>query len=105
MDEEDKRRDKDDKRRSGEAGDRFFAPVTRGGDARGRTIPAERDKPGISGTGVPGVTRPAPNTGRADESGVRDAERHDDSRVHPRPYDRPHHRPHDRKARDDGQER
>ncbi|MCD0451700.1 hypothetical protein LO762_21235 [Actinocorallia sp. API 0066] len=64
--------------------DRFFAPVTRGADARGRTVPAERDKPGVSGTGVPGVTRPSPDAGSADEAGVRAAEEHDASRRRPR---------------------
>ncbi|ROO86392.1 hypothetical protein EDD29_3957 [Actinocorallia herbida] len=78
MDEADKRWEPE------ETHDKFFAPVTRGGDARGRTIPSERDKPGVSGTGVRGVTKPAPDSGTADEAGVRAAEKHDASRRHPR---------------------
>jgi hypothetical protein len=72
--------------------DREFAPVTRGSDARGRTVPANgapvvpgeegmaRQEDETSGTGVPGV-----DVGQADalppkEEGVRQAERQDDSR-------------------------
>jgi len=62
--------------------DKDFAPVTRGSDARGRTLPTAEDEPDVSGTGVPGVSKPAPHTGPADEQGVRQAERDDASRDH-----------------------
>ncbi|TDD78048.1 hypothetical protein [Actinomadura rubrisoli] len=87
--------------------DRDFAPVNRGSDARGRTVPgtsvpvsvpgedADAQGPGssvpgeegmgrqedeISGTGAPGVEVGHPDALPPDEDGVRDAERHDDSR-------------------------
>ncbi|GLZ12471.1 hypothetical protein Acsp04_27060 [Actinomadura sp. NBRC 104425] len=78
--------------------DRRIAPVTRGGDARGRTdadrpgevagegstVPREqgmaRQEDEVSGTGVPGVDVGQPDALPPDEEGVRDAERHDDSR-------------------------
>jgi hypothetical protein len=76
--------------------DRDFAPVNQGSDARGRTVPgapapasvpgedpAERDARSgeeISGTGTPGVGRGHPDALPADEEGVREAERGDDSR-------------------------
>jgi hypothetical protein len=63
--------------------DEDFAPVTRGSDARGRTVAGERNEPGVSGTGVPGVTQPHPDSGPTDEQGVRRAEHDDASRDHP----------------------
>lgn len=70
-----------------ETHDREFAPVNQGSDARGRTVPSEReDEEGHprSGTGVPGVRKPHPDSGTADERGVRLAEEHDATRKHPR---------------------
>lgn len=60
-----------------ETHDREFAPVNRGGNARGRTLPDGHD---TSGTGTPGVRREHPDTLPPDEEGVEEAERHDDSR-------------------------
>ncbi|GAA4151551.1 hypothetical protein [Actinomadura keratinilytica] len=81
-----------------ETRDKRFAPVTRGGDARGRTdadrppeapgeggtLPREqgmaRQEDEVSGTGVPGVDVGQPDALPPDEEGVREAERRDDSR-------------------------
>ncbi|REE95188.1 hypothetical protein [Thermomonospora umbrina] len=62
--------------------DRRFAPVNRGSDARGGTVPEverEKEAEGVSGTGVPGVDG-APDSLPPTEEGVREAERGDDSR-------------------------
>jgi hypothetical protein len=59
--------------------DKHFAPVNEGEDARGRTA-AEAGENGRSGTGVPGVGKEHPDTLPPTEEGVREAERHDDSR-------------------------
>jgi hypothetical protein len=79
-----------------ETHDERFAPVTRSGDARGRTaeerppgtLPAEegmaRQEDEVSGTGVPGVDVGQPDALPPDEEGVRRAERGDASRDHPR---------------------
>ena len=66
--------------------DARFAPVTRGGDARGRTErPAgpARQEDETGGTGVPGVTAEGPDSLPPDEEGVRRAEEGDASRDHP----------------------
>lgn len=63
-----------------ETHDKEFAPVTRGGDARGRTVPGERGGEDVSGTGVPGVDSGRADAFPPDEEGVREAERHDDTR-------------------------
>ncbi|MBE1537574.1 hypothetical protein [Actinomadura algeriensis] len=78
-----------------ETHDRAFAPVNQGSDARGRTrrgtpvpdrVPDgdEAETNGgdadVSGTGTPGVRREHPDALPADERGVTEAERHDDSR-------------------------
>jgi hypothetical protein len=68
-----------------ETHDRRFAPVTRGSDARGRTVPPEeegmaRQEDGASGTGVPGVDVGQADALTPDEEGVRRAEEQDDSR-------------------------
>ncbi|MFV2176788.1 hypothetical protein ACFHW2_22670 [Actinomadura sp. LOL_016] len=78
-----------------ETHDRAFAPVNQGSDARGRTRPGtpvphrvpDGDEPetnggdaDVSGTGTPGVKRQHPDALPADERGVTEAERHDDSR-------------------------
>jgi hypothetical protein len=68
-----------------ETHDRRFAPVTRGADARGRTVPPEeegmaRQEDEAGGTGVPGVDVGHPDALPPDEEGVRWAEEHDDSR-------------------------
>lgn len=68
-----------------ETHDRDFAPVTRGSDARGRTVPPEdermaRQEDEASGTGVPGVDVGQPDALPPDEEGVRRAEEQDDSR-------------------------
>ncbi|QKG20752.1 hypothetical protein [Actinomadura verrucosospora] len=66
--------------------DRDFAPVNRGADARGRTVPGAQapdegaDEDELSGTGTPGVRRGHPDALPPDEEGVREAERTDDSR-------------------------
>ncbi len=75
-----------------ETHDERFAPVTRGGDARGRTTedrpPAEegmaRQEDEVSGTGVPGVDVGQPDALPPDDEGVQRAERGDTSRPHPR---------------------
>jgi hypothetical protein len=75
-----------------ETHDKEFAPVTRGADARGRTVPPEggpvppeeqgpaRQEDEVSGTGVPGVDVGQSDALPPDEEGVRRAERHDASR-------------------------
>lgn len=68
-----------------ETHDRRFAPVTRGSDARGRTVPPEeegmvRQEDEASGTGVPGVDVGQADALSPDEEGVRRAEEQDDSR-------------------------
>ncbi|MCW2898469.1 MAG: hypothetical protein JWO67_734 [Streptosporangiaceae bacterium] len=75
-----------------ETHDRDFAPVTRGSDARGRTVPADdtpvppeeegmaRQEDEVSGTGVAGVDAGQADALPPDEEGVRRAERYDDSR-------------------------
>ncbi|MFD0692371.1 hypothetical protein [Actinomadura fibrosa] len=79
--------------------DRDFAPVNQGSDSRGRTVPGTpvpvsvpgqeggdqeeargRQEDEISGTGTPGVDVGHPDSLPADEAGVEDAERHDDTR-------------------------
>ena len=67
----------------GETHDKDFAPVNRGADARGRTVPSSDDRVDVSGTGVPGVRKPHPDSGAPDEEGVRQAEEHDATRRHP----------------------
>jgi hypothetical protein len=70
-----------------ETHDKDFAPVTRGGDARGRTVSSSDqpspDKEDVSGTGVPGVRKPHPDSGPSDEEGVRQAEEDDATRLYP----------------------
>jgi hypothetical protein len=81
-----------------ETHDKEFAPVTRGADARGRTVPPEetvrpedgsippgeegqaRQEDEVSGTGVPGVDVGQSDALPPDEEGVRRAERYDGSR-------------------------
>ncbi len=66
--------------------DRKFAPVNRGSDARGRTVPPVTENEGAiprSGTGVPGERNDQKYSLPADEEGVREAERQDASRKHP----------------------
>jgi hypothetical protein len=65
-----------------ETHDKDFAPVTRGGDARGRTVPSSEQE-NVSGTGVPGVRKPHPDSGPPDEEGVRQAEEDDATRLYP----------------------
>jgi len=69
-----------------ETHDRKFAPVNRDSDARGRTVesavPSGSPVP-RSGTGVPGVRAPHPDSLPPDEEGVRESERQDASRRHP----------------------
>ncbi|MQA85871.1 MAG: hypothetical protein GEV03_14920 [Streptosporangiales bacterium] len=60
--------------------DEEFAPVLRGADAEGRTVPEERRDEERSGTGVPGAASDHPDTLPPDASGVREAERADESR-------------------------
>jgi hypothetical protein len=72
--------------------DRRFAPVTRGSDARGRTVTPDegtvtpdeegyaRQEDEATGTGVPGVDVGRPDALPPDEDGVRRAEEQDDSR-------------------------
>ncbi|MFC0039965.1 hypothetical protein [Actinomadura rayongensis] len=69
-----------------ETDDECYAPVTRGSDWRGRTVPGA-GTPGTSGTGVPGVATEWADARddwraslRPDEEGVERAEREDDSR-------------------------
>jgi hypothetical protein len=82
-----------------ETDDKRFAPVTRGGDARGRSVPGEdtgpaedtiageegmaRQEDEAGGTGVPGVDVGRPDALPPDDEGVRAAERGDASREHP----------------------
>jgi hypothetical protein len=73
-----------------ETHDKEFAPVNRGSDARGRTLPAEdaasQEKREMtrSGTGVPGVANLDPESLPANEWGVEAAEEQDATREHPR---------------------
>ncbi len=68
-----------------ETHDRKFAPVNKGSDERGRTVPsAENEGPVLrSGTGVPGVRNAHPDSLPADESGVRESEEQDATRKDP----------------------
>jgi hypothetical protein len=68
-----------------ETHDREFAPVTRGSDARGRTVSSVeedmlRQEDEASGTGVPGVDVGQADALPPDEEGIRRAEHQDDSR-------------------------
>lgn len=64
-----------------ETHDKRFAPVTKGADARGRTVPDGDED--VSGTGVPGVDTGKSEALPPDEEGVEHAERTDPSRRHP----------------------
>ncbi|WP_106399022.1 hypothetical protein [Actinocorallia populi] len=70
-----------------ETHDREFAPVNRGSDARGRTVPPVTQNEGAvprSGTGVPGESAEQQYSLPPDEEGVREAEEQDATRDHPR---------------------